>query len=68
MSLETLKSMLETHDWYYTYSDDHRYYERGKAERDEILALIEKLSLQGFGADAYQLYNEMKPDEFFELV
>lgn len=68
MTLETLKSMLETHDWFYTYSDDHRYYKRGQEESEKIRAEIERLSEEGFRAEACELYNEMKPDEFFDLV
>ena len=68
MSLETLQSLLESHDWYFHMSDDRRYYERGKVERDRILAEIERLSSEGFRQEACRLYNEMKPDGFFDLV
>ena len=68
MTLETLKSMLETHDWFYTYSDDHRYYKRGQEESEKIHAEIERLSEEGLRVEACRLYNEMKPDEFFDLV
>ena len=34
--LNTLEKLLKTHDWYYEYSDDHRVWQRGRDERDEI--------------------------------
>ena len=64
--LEDLKEMLNTHDWYYTYSDDHRYYTRGKVEMERINAEIERLTAEGFRSEACALYNEMKPADFFD--
>ena len=39
----SLDKMLENHDWYYQYSDDHRYYERGSKENDIIHNKIKEL-------------------------
>ena len=61
-----LKEMLESHDWYYTYSDDQRYYKRGMVERERIEAEIERLTAEGFRAEACALYNELKPADFFD--
>ena len=66
MTLEKLESMLNSHDWYYDMSDDHRYYVRGRAQRNEIEQAIATLTVQGFREEACALYNEAKPDEFFE--
>jgi hypothetical protein len=46
-------------------SDDHRYYVRGRAQRNEIEQAIATLTVQGFREEACALYNEAKPDEFF---
>lgn len=66
IELTNLEEMLKHHDWYYAYSDDRRYYERGMAERDQICAEIERLSAEGLRAEACALYNEMKPADFFD--
>ena len=62
--LEELEKALKTHDWYFHYSDDHRYYTRGKAERDQIDRLINKAYADGFGEEARQLFNDLSPSDF----
>jgi len=64
MTLETFKSMLETHDWFFTYSDDHRYYTRGRDQRAAIEKAFDELSEQGLEREAKDLYNEVSPDDF----
>lgn len=34
--------MLKNHDWYYQFSDDHRYWTRGTKEAEEIQKAIDK--------------------------
>jgi len=34
---------LKSHDWYYAYSDDHRYWTRGTAQRRELNTLHKQL-------------------------
>ena len=31
-----LKTLLQHHDWYYQYSDDHKAWDKGKNQADEI--------------------------------
>ena len=31
-----LERLLQFHDWYYNYSDDHSVWQRGMSERDKI--------------------------------
>ena len=38
---EEFAKMLEKHDWYYDYSDDHRVFLRGSKQRQEILDFID---------------------------
>ena len=64
MTLETFKSMLETHDWFYTYSDDHRYYTRGSDQRALINKALDELTEQGLEREAKDLFNEVSPDDF----
>jgi hypothetical protein len=64
MTLETFKSMLETHDWFYSYSDDHRYYTRGSDQRALINKALDELTEQGLEREAKDLFNEVSPDDF----
>ena len=41
---EQYEAALATHDWYYMMSDDHRVWERGRAEKAKLMALKERLS------------------------
>lgn len=36
MTEEQFKEMLKKHDFWFSMSDDHRVYTRGRAEREEI--------------------------------
>jgi len=65
MTLETFKSMLETHDWFYSYSDDHRYYKRGSDQRALINKALDELTEQGLEREAKDLFNEVSPDDFY---
>ena len=66
MTLEKLESMLNSHDWFYDMSDDRRYFVRGRAQRNEIEIAIATLTDQGLREEACALYNETKPDGFFD--
>lgn len=66
--LEDLKKMLENHDWYFHMSDSGHYYSKGREERKQIEAEIQRLTVEGFRAEACALYNEIKPDDFFDKV
>lgn len=51
-----LESQLESHDWFYGYSDDHRYYKSGSREHRQIWETIDKLSSEGYKIEAEQMY------------
>lgn len=40
---EDLKSRLQAHDWYYGYSDDHRYWSAGQNQKEHIHNLYNQL-------------------------
>jgi len=60
--MNALIDSLESHDWYYAYSDDHRAYDRGRIQEREINKLMKDLELLGFGDDAKRIYNEYAPE------
>ena len=61
--LDILESQLKSHDWFYEYSDDHRYYNSGLREFTQIWQTIEQL--QGISENAFDqaiaMYKEHKP-------
>ena len=61
--LETLEKQLKSHDWFFEYSDDHRYYNSGLKERDEIWRTIGKLQEIGENEfdQAIDMYKKYKP-------
>ena len=61
--LETLESQLKSHDWFYEYSDDHRYYNSGLREFTQIWQTIEQLQAISENAfdQAIAMYKKHKP-------
>ena len=61
----TLEQMFEHHDHTYMMSDDNRYYESGRRERDIIEDKIK--SVGGWTKELVDLYNKYAPsDERFQ--
>ena len=61
--LDILESQLKSHDWFYEYSDDSRYYNSGLREFTQIWQTIEQL--QAIGENSFDLaiamYKKHKP-------
>jgi hypothetical protein len=51
LDLDRLRKLLQSHDWYYEYSDDHLYWHQGHREWIEIQALRESLAARGVNTD-----------------
>jgi len=60
---EILESQLKSHDWFYEYSDDNRYYNSGLREFTQIWQTIEQLQAISENAfdQAIAMYKEHKP-------
>ena len=60
---EILESQLKSHDWFYEYSDDNRYYNSGLREFTQIWQTIEQLQAISEHAfdQAIAMYKEYKP-------
>lgn len=53
-TFEDIKRLIDSHDYTYQYSDDHRYYRRGQSEYDAIQrALNDATGETGDRARAY---------------
>ena len=61
--IEELESKLKSHDWFYEYSDDSRYYNSGLQEFTDIWNVIEQLQAIGENEfdQAIALYKKYKP-------
>jgi hypothetical protein len=58
--LQRLEELLQTHDWYYNMSDDHRYYLQGRRQYNEIWKLMDELKTNGYFTEAENLYDKYK--------
>ncbi len=63
-----LEKALQSHDWYYMMSDDHRWYTRGSQQAQNIRNLIVKLKDAGQGDEAEALYKSYSDKNKFEQV
>lgn len=59
--LTTLEQVLKKHDWYFDYSDDHRVWERGRNEREEIRRQMDICCGLGLDTVANELYKKYSP-------
>lgn len=55
--LEIFQSMLASHDWFYTMSEDKSVYLKGKQEAEKIKNYIKILENNNFGLEAKEIYN-----------
>jgi hypothetical protein len=61
-SLDKLKEMCEQHDWFYSFSDDHKVWERGNEEIKAIREMMILCQESGMGREAKQIYENWKPE------
>ena len=54
--MENLIKLLRNHDWYFEYSDDHKVWQRGTAQRAEINAEAERLGQPELVEQAFEEY------------
>jgi hypothetical protein len=51
-------TLLQKHDWYYNYSDDFTFWQKGRNERDKLLQLRLELDQHGL------VWNQYAPTDF----
>jgi transposase-like protein len=56
-TLDDYTKALQSHDWYYMYSDDHRVYKKGRESADLIQ------SMQPIHDPDFAVWNEHAPDD-----
>ena len=60
---QQLKSLLETHDWFYQYTEDSRVYKRGSEQRAAIMTLVREL--EEAGDYLFTKYHRLKFPELY---
>ena len=45
MDIQEFFKLLENHDWFYQYSDDHRAWEKGRKEGQRLQSIIQEVPL-----------------------
>lgn len=55
----TLKEMFKQHDWTYMYSDDSRWYNSGRVQKETINNKIKELG--GWSQDILKIHNKYCP-------
>ena len=59
---EQFETLLKRHDWFYGYSDDHRYYSAGRAQWEKIMSLMPAAVSTDYNR-VVELYNKYSPDK-----
>lgn len=63
VQLELFEKMLQSHDWYYHFSDDHRYYIKGRDSAQRIRVMMERLGELGLETEAKELFENYRPED-----
>lgn len=56
-----LRQLMQRHDWYYQYSDDHRIWQAGNKQDGMIRSLANQLRKRGHTAEVEELYKNHDP-------
>ncbi len=63
--LTNFRNALQSHDWFFDFSDDHSVWTRGRDERSSLVAMAKRLVAQGMDSiEVSQLWNEFAPSRF----
>ncbi len=62
--LKELEQQLKSHDWYYWYSDDRRYYEQGEYQTKKIRELVAQINRAGLTGEGNSIWKKTAPTEF----
>ena len=58
MDLKKFEKLLKSHDWFYQYSDDSKYYRAGRESAAKINYILQK---NKDNPEYQELYNKMQP-------
>lgn len=64
-TIELYREKLAFHDWTYEYSDDHRVWQKGTQQRDELKKIqLELVALGATMKEVKTIWNEYAPEMF----
>jgi hypothetical protein len=63
MTLDELERLMQSHDWLYGYSDDHRVWQAGKAAEARLERICQELMDAGHEKEVRALWNRYCPQE-----
>ena len=63
--IESFRKLLKNHDWYYMHSDDHKAWESGDKDAQEINNQIQNLKKRGV-KDVMEIYRTYCPDNYID--
>jgi hypothetical protein len=61
MTLQEFEQLLKAHDWTYNYSDDHRAWDKGREQANQIDKARKLLAEKGLKEEADKLHNKYTP-------
>lgn len=62
--LEELENALESHDWFFRYSEDFRVYSKGRSSWNYISSEMTKLKELGYETEVNKLYKKHAPSSY----
>lgn len=62
MTLQDLERMMQTHDWLYGFTDDHRVWQAGLASEKRLHAACQELADAGHKEEVDNLYKRYCPE------
>ena len=62
MTLAELERMMQTHDWLYGFTDDHRVWEAGRAAERRLSVACKDLIDAGHKEEVERLYERYRPE------
>ena len=63
VEMELFEQLLQNPDWTYHYSDDHRYYVKGRDSAQRIRVMMERLGELGLETEAKELFENYRPED-----
>jgi hypothetical protein len=56
-----LRKLMESHDWYYDFSDDYSVWSKGHQQHNAIRRLAESLDQRGVSDEVDELFKRYRP-------
>jgi hypothetical protein len=64
---KTFKTLLEKHDWYYDFSDDHSVWMKGQSQKQELIRLSKELKCPFTFEELFRAFKKLILENYFEV-